>query len=103
MKDDKSNISIMIEWEAIQERFMKAGDIMKFHIKEKLRNISYPEKTNLKPLSEPVKTKGAPKKVKPTQSDNSARRSPSYFEHVDSNFPDSPTLKSQKKIQGSSH
>lgn len=33
-RDDKSNISIIIEWKVIQERFMKADDIMKLHIKE---------------------------------------------------------------------
>lgn len=57
MKDDKSNISIMTEWDVIQERFMKVDDIMKFHIKEQLRNITYPKITNLKPPLEPVKKK----------------------------------------------
>lgn len=75
---------------------MKVDDIMKLHIKKQLRN--YLEITDLKPHSEPVKTKDVPKKVKPTQSDNSTRRSPSYFEHVDSHFPDSLTLKSQKSV-----
>lgn len=60
--------------------------------------ISYPEIMDLKPHSEPVKIKGAPKKVKPTQSENSTRRSPSYFEHVNSHFPDSTTPKSQKSV-----
>ena len=96
MKSNKSNISILTEWEAIQERFLKADDATKLHIKEQLRKIAFPETTNLKPPSQPVKTKGAPKKVKPTPSDNSTTRSPSYFEHVDKIFPDSPTPKSQK-------
>lgn len=39
MKNDKSNIFIMTEWEVVQEIFMKANDIMKLHIKEKLRKI----------------------------------------------------------------
>lgn len=88
----------MIEWEIIQDRFSKADDTMKFHIKERLRKILYPETTNLKPHSEPVKTKSAPKKVKPTQDDNPTKRHPSYFEHVDSHFLDYSTLKSQKSI-----
>lgn len=38
---------------------------MKLHIKEKMRKISNPEITYLKPPSQQVKTKGASKKVKP--------------------------------------
>lgn len=79
MKDDKTNISLMTEWKMIQERFMKADDIMKFHIKEKLRKIAYPETTDSKPKSESVKTKGAHEKVKPAQSNNSTKQSLSYF------------------------
>lgn len=44
--------------------------------------IAYPETTDLKPPSQSVKTKGAPKKVKHTLSDNSTVQTPSYFEHV---------------------
>lgn len=33
-----------------------------------------------------------------TQDDNITKRSPSYFEHIDSHFLDSPTLKSQKSV-----
>ncbi|XP_058783776.1 uncharacterized protein LOC131658507 [Vicia villosa] len=69
---------------------------MKLHIKEQLRKSGYPETTDTKPPSQPVKTKGAPKKLKPTPNDNSTTRSPSYCEHVDKLFPDSQTPKSQK-------
>ncbi|XP_058782385.1 uncharacterized protein LOC131656794 [Vicia villosa] len=55
----------------------------------------------MKPPSQPVKTKGAPKKVKSTPNNNSTTRSPSYCEHVDKLFPDSPTLKSQKSQKSS--
>ncbi|XP_058733733.1 uncharacterized protein LOC131605389 [Vicia villosa] len=55
----------------------------------------------MKPPSQPIKTKGAPKKVKPTPNDNSTTRSPSYCEHVDKLFPDSPTPKSQKSQKSS--
>lgn len=97
-KDDKSNIFIMTEWKMIQERFMKVDDIIKLHIKEQLRKIACLEITYLKPYSKLVKIKGAPKKVKLIQSDNSTRWSPSYFEYVDSHFSDSPTPKSQKSV-----
>lgn len=83
---------------------MKYDDNMKVNIKEPLRKISYPKTMVLKPPSELVKTKGPLKKVKPTENDNSAKWSPSYFEHVDSYFPNSPTSKSQKNcFQGCSH
>lgn len=49
-----------------------------------------------KPSSQPVKTKGAPKKVKPTLSDNPMMRSPLYFKNDGKLFPKSPTSKSQK-------
>ncbi|XP_058747057.1 uncharacterized protein LOC131620051 [Vicia villosa] len=92
---EKSNISITSELEAIQERFSKAGDNIKLHIKEQLRKIGYPKTTDMKPSSQLVKTKGAPKKLKPTSNDNSTTRAHSYCEHVDKLFPDSPTPKSQ--------
>lgn len=42
VKDSKSKITIMGEWKVIQEIFLKAGDNMKLHIKEKMKKISYP-------------------------------------------------------------
>ena len=96
MKSDKSNIFILTKWEAIQARFLRADNATKLQIKEELRKIAFPETTNLKPPSQLIKTKGAPKKLKPTPADNSTTRNPSYYEHVDKVLPDSPTLKSQK-------
>lgn len=87
------NISILKEWNVIQERFLKIDDNMKLQIKLSLRKIVYPETTYLKPPSQQVKTKYAPNKVKPTSSDKGC----SYFEHVYTLFLDSPTSKSQKK------
>ncbi|XP_058748410.1 uncharacterized protein LOC131621388 [Vicia villosa] len=69
---------------------------MKLHIKEQLRSIEYPETTDMKPPSQPVKTNGDPKKLKSTPNDNSITRAPSYWEHINKLFPDSPTPKSQK-------
>ncbi|XP_058727480.1 uncharacterized protein LOC131598969 [Vicia villosa] len=94
-KENDSKITISDELEVIMEKFAKADDTMKMHIKEQLRKIAFPETTDLKPPSQPVKTKGAPKKSKITQEDTSTKRSPSYFEHVDASFPDSPTPKSK--------
>ncbi|XP_050898021.1 uncharacterized protein LOC127104925 [Lathyrus oleraceus] len=79
MYGGKLNIPILNEWEVIQEIFLKAGDNIKLHIKEQLRKISYPETTDMQPPSQPVKTKGAPKKMKSTSNDNSITQSPSYF------------------------
>src|SRR4051812_43164096 len=62
IEGEKSNISVTSELEAIQEKFSKADDNMKLHIKEQLWNIGYPKITDMKPLSQPIKTKGAPKK-----------------------------------------
>src|SRR3954464_5591362 len=56
------------------------------HIKKQLQKIAFPETIDLKPPSQPIKTKGAPKKSKITQDDTSTKRSPSYFEHVDASF-----------------
>src|SRR3954468_10705608 len=94
-KENDSKITISDELEVIIEKFAKADDTTKMHIKEQLRKIAFPETTDLKPPSQPVKTKGAPKKSKITQDDTSTKRSPSYFEHVDALFPDSPTPKSK--------
>lgn len=63
-----------------------------------MRKIAYPETTDLKPSFQPVKTKGSLKKLKPTPSDTSTVQSPSYFEHVDNVFPESPTSKTQKSV-----
>lgn len=71
---------------------------MKFNIKEQPWKIAYLETTYLKTPSESLKAKGAPKNVELTESDNSTKWSPSYLEHVDSHFPNSPSPKSKKNI-----
>ncbi|XP_058756378.1 uncharacterized protein LOC131629606 [Vicia villosa] len=96
IEGEKPNISITSELEAIKERFSKADDNLKLHIEEQLRKIEYPKTIDMKLPSQPVKTKGAPKKLKPTPNDNSTTRAPSYGEHVDKLFPDSLSPKSQK-------
>ncbi|XP_058753452.1 uncharacterized protein LOC131626634 [Vicia villosa] len=99
--EEDSNISIIYELEAIQERFLKADDYTKLYMKEQLRRIEFPETTDMKPPSQSVKTTDAPKKVRYTLNDNSTTQSPSYSEHVDKIFPDSPTTKSQKSQNSS--
>src|SRR4051812_27952670 len=51
MEKGKPNISISTELEVIQERFLKADDNMKLHIKLQLRKIGYYETTDMKPPS----------------------------------------------------
>ncbi|XP_058776859.1 uncharacterized protein LOC131651208 [Vicia villosa] len=82
---EESSISITSKLEAIQDRFSKADDNMKLYIKEQLRKIGFPETTDMKPPSQPVKTKGAPKKVKFTSNDNSTTRDPSYCTYCSKN------------------
>lgn len=81
----------------IQEIFLKTDYNMKFHFKEHMCKIAYPKSTYMKPHAESVKTKDTPKNVKSTLSDNSIKRSPSFFEHVDSLYLDS-TISQSKKI-----
>ncbi|XP_058755172.1 uncharacterized protein LOC131628348 [Vicia villosa] len=49
--EEDSNISIISELEAIQERFLKTDDNMKLYIKEQLQRIGFPETTDMKPPS----------------------------------------------------
>ena len=64
VKECTSNITITTELEVIINRFSKFVDSMKLHIRELLKKIAFPETTDLKPPSQPVKTKGASKKAK---------------------------------------
>lgn len=54
-------------------------------------------------MSQPVKTKGAHKTVKPTPSDNLMMQSSSYIEYVDKLFLNSPTPKYQKSVFKGAH
>lgn len=46
---------------------------MKLNIKENMHNITYLETNNMKPPKKPVKTKGAPLKIKSSPYDNSTK------------------------------
>ncbi|XP_058776389.1 uncharacterized protein LOC131650704 [Vicia villosa] len=94
---EKNQIALLLpNWKRYKSGFLKADDNMKLHIKEQLRTNGYPGITDMKPPSQPVMTKGAPKKLKPTPNDNSTTWAPSYCEHVYKLFPGSPTPKSLK-------
>ncbi|XP_058749046.1 uncharacterized protein LOC131622012 [Vicia villosa] len=77
------------------DKFSKADDTKKLHKKEQLQKIVFPETTDLKPPSQPDKTKGASRKSKSTQDNTSTKQNPSYSEHVDALISDSPTPKSK--------
>jgi len=62
---------------------------MKLFIKEKLRELGFPEDTMLKPPPRKVATKVAPKRVKSTPKTRSIGRIPSRWETIDSHNPDS--------------
>ncbi|KEH34517.1 hypothetical protein MTR_3g467680 [Medicago truncatula] len=63
-KEVDEHFSVMEEWNTIQERLMRAPYKMKLHIKEKLRELGFPEDTMLNPPPRKVVTKGAPKRGK---------------------------------------
>jgi histone-lysine N-methyltransferase SETD2 len=71
---------------------------MKLQIRDQLRLIAYPETTFLTPPFKNADTKGAKKRKKPAKSDNSTTRSPSYWEHIDAQFPDSQASQSKPSI-----
>jgi len=77
-----ANFSVMEEWNAIQERVKRAPYQMKLFIKEKLRDLGFPEDTMLEPPPRKVAIKGAPKRVKSQNPD-------SQCSHAKSNVPKS--------------
>ncbi|GAU30678.1 hypothetical protein TSUD_39020 [Trifolium subterraneum] len=97
-KDGNVDVTCLTEFNAIQERLKSVDYSMKLQIREQLHHIAFPETTSLTPPVEIAKTKGAKKRVKSSQCDSSTTRSPSYWEHVDSKFPDSPPSQSKPLI-----
>jgi len=61
-----AHFSVTDEWITNQERIKRAPYKMKLLIKEKLRELGFPEDTTLKPPLRKMVTKGAPKRVKST-------------------------------------
>jgi len=83
------NFSVMEEWNSIQERLKRSPYKMKLFIKEKLRELGFPEDTMLKPPPRKVATKGAPKRMKSTPKTRSIGRIPSRWETIGSQNLDS--------------
>ena len=84
-----AHFSVTEEWIAIHERLKRAPYKMKLHIKEKLRELGFPEDTMLKLPPRKVVNKGAPKRVKSTPITRFTGRMPSRWETIDSQNPDS--------------
>ncbi|CAJ2651984.1 unnamed protein product, partial [Trifolium pratense] len=79
--------SCLAEWNAIQERLRTVDVPMKAQIREQLRQIAFPHSTSLKPPVVVGKNKGV--KRKGACGESSTTRSPSYWEHVEVQFPPS--------------
>src|ERR1043165_6356718 len=75
-KEGSSNITITTELEIIVDRFSKADDATKLHIKEQLRKVVFLKTIDLKPLTQPVKTNGAIEKMKTSQADSTTKHTP---------------------------
>ncbi|XP_068487107.1 uncharacterized protein [Phaseolus vulgaris] len=80
--DSSSELSIQQEWDVILSRFKQVDMCGKVTIKNKLREIAYPDMTTLCAPLNVVKTKGS-QKSQTNKFQRSTKRIPSYFEHVD--------------------
>ncbi|XP_068492246.1 uncharacterized protein [Phaseolus vulgaris] len=80
--DSSSELSIQQEWDVILSRFKQVDMCGKVTIKNKLREIAYPDMTILCAPLNVVKTKGS-QKSQANKFQRSTKRIPSYFEHVD--------------------
>ncbi|KEH23145.1 hypothetical protein MTR_7g067030 [Medicago truncatula] len=90
------DFSVMEECNGIQESLKKCPYKMKLYIKEMMRQLAFPEATNLSPPPKKVVTKGAPKRKRSTIKVSSTGRILSKWEVIDSQNPDSQP--SQPKV-----
>jgi len=88
----------MEEWNDIQERLKKCPYKMKLYIKEIMRQLAFPEDTNLSPPSKKMVTKGAPKRKRTTLKVSSTGRMPFTWETIDSQNPDSQPSQPNKSL-----
>jgi len=76
---------------------------MKLIIKEQMREMAFPDTTSLTPTVQKLKTKGAQKgaqkRKRSTLDDSSTTREPSFWEHVDAQFPDSQASQTKQSLQ----
>ncbi|GAU20665.1 hypothetical protein TSUD_230790 [Trifolium subterraneum] len=81
---------------AVAKERLKSSDYsMKLQIRDQLRQIAYPEITSLTPPVKQLDTKGAKKRGRSSKCNSSTTRSPSYWEYIDAQYPDSQTSQSQ--------
>ncbi|KAH1226107.1 hypothetical protein GmHk_11G032862 [Glycine max] len=78
----EAEVSIKEEIETISKRFEEFDVCGKVTLKNKLRDIAYPDHNSMCPPPSKVNTKGAPKKPM-KRSQRSTKRDPSYWEYVD--------------------
>jgi hypothetical protein len=90
------DFSVMEEWNGIQERLKKCPYKMKLYIKEMMRQLAFPEATNLSPPPKKVVTKGAPKRKRSTLKVSSTGQIPSKWKVIDSQNPDSQPSQPRK-------
>ena len=88
----------MEEWNDIQERLKTSPYNMKLYIKEMIRQIAFPEATNLCPPSKKAVTKEAPKRNRTTLKVSSTGRIPSKWETIDSQNPDSQPSQPKRSL-----
>jgi len=95
-EETDEHFSMTEEWNAIQEHLKRAPYKMKFHIKEVLQELGFPEDTMLNPPQ--VVTKGAPKRVRFTPKTTSTGRIPSRLETIDSQNSVSQSSQPKSKV-----
>ena len=88
----------MEEWNGIQQRLETSPYNMKLYIKEMMRQIEFPETTNLSPPSKKAVTKGEPKRKRTTLKVSSTGRIPSRWETIDSQNPDSQPSQPKRSL-----
>ncbi|AES70017.1 OTU-like cysteine protease [Medicago truncatula] len=92
------DFSVMEEWNGIQGLLKKSPYDMKLHIKEMMRQITFPETRILSPSLKKAVTKGAPKRKRTTLKVSSSGRIPSRWETIDSQNPDSQPSQPKRSL-----
>ena len=64
-----------------------------------MREMAFRDTTSLTPPVQKLKTKGAQKRKRSTLDDSSTTREPSFWEHVDAQFPDSQASQTKPPLQ----
>jgi len=96
-----SELSCQQELDVITNRFKEVDIGGKLTIKNKLREITYPDMTSMCPTRKKVKTKGS-QTHKEKMHERSTKRNPFYYEHVDKIHSIDDSCSSQKGSRGKS-